>query len=202
MTPYRILGTQLTTWRSDTSALVYVRSAVFALPRLRERYARVAWPRRRHSNVALLEPYYETGLIITTMMGIDCEIYHLQELPRYGLEKPYTMRYVPEAGFAVSNVSREKNTVHMKDIRATKDEYSLERNGFIVAQLPTILDYAVFESQEAIESTYFPELEDVLSRQFPGCTVDFVSYLVLTLFIPQTSLSQCAEASHRSAKET
>lgn len=111
-------------------------------------------------------------------MSINTEIYHLQELPRYGSEKPYTMRYVPEGGSAVSNVLREKHMHIVKNIRDTKHDYTLERNGFVISRLPTSLDYATFDSQEAIEKEYFPELETILLDLFPGSTIDFVSYLV------------------------
>ena len=111
-------------------------------------------------------------------MAISTEIYHLQKLPRYVSEKPYTMRYVPEGGTAVSNVLREKHTLVVKDIRDSKNEYTLDRNGFMISKLPLNLDYATFESQEAIEKTYFPELETLLLSLFPGSTIDFVSYLV------------------------
>ena len=117
-------------------------------------------------------------------MSISTEIYYLQELPRYVSEKPYTMRYIPEGGTAVSNVLREKHMLSVKDIRDSKHEYTLDRNGFMISQLPISLDYATFDSQEAIEKKYFPELENTLLGLFPGSTVDFVSYLV-----PQTSTS-------------
>jgi hypothetical protein len=115
-------------------------------------------------------------------MSIYTEVYHLQELSRYASEKPYTMRYVPEGGTAVSNVLREKHVLSVKDVRDSKHEYSLDHNGFMISQLPSSLDYEVFDSQEAIEKTYFPELETILLGQFPGSTIDFVSYLVATFF--------------------
>jgi hypothetical protein len=111
-------------------------------------------------------------------MSISTEIYHLQELSRYASEKPYTMRYVPEGGTAVSNVLREKHVLSVKDVRESKHEYTLDRNGFMVSRLPASLDYEIFESQEEIEKIYFPELETILLAHFPGSTVDFVSYLV------------------------
>jgi hypothetical protein len=114
-------------------------------------------------------------------MSIITEIYHLQELPRYVSEKPYTMRYIPEGGTAVSNVLRERHMLTVKDIRSSKHEYTLDRNGFMVSQLPASLDYATFDSQEAIEQKYFPELETALLGLFPGSSVDFVSYLVLQI---------------------
>lgn len=128
--------------------------------------------------------------VVTITMSIITEIYHLQELPRYVSEKPYTMRYVPEGGTAVSNVLREKHKLLVKDIRNSKYEYTLDRNGFMISQLPTSLDYATFDSQEAIEQDYFPELENILLRLFPGSTVDFVSYLVLQI-CSSTSIIVC-----------
>jgi len=127
---------------------------------------------------------------MATPMSITTEIYHLQELPRYVSEKPYTMRYVPEGGTAVSNVLREKHELTVKDIRGSKHEYTLDRNGFMISQLPTSLDYATFDSKEAIEKEYFPELETILLDLYPGSTVDFVSYLVLQI-CSTTSVTVC-----------
>lgn len=115
-------------------------------------------------------------------MSITTEVYHLLEHPRYDSEKPYTMRYVPDGGTAVSNVLREKHVLHVKDIRNTRHEYTLDRNGFMIAQLPAVLDYEEFDKQEAIEQSYFPELENILLSEFPDSTVDFVSYLVLNVY--------------------
>lgn len=88
------------------------------------------------------------------------------------------MRYIPDGSTAVSNVLREKHVLSVKDIRDTQHGYTLDRNGFMVSPLQRSLDYAIFDSQEAIETQYFPELESVLLSLFPGSTVDFVSYLV------------------------
>lgn len=95
------------------------------------------------------------------------------------------MRYVPEDNTAVSNVSREKHVIYVKDVRDTKHEYTLDRNGFMISQLPAGLDSGTFDSQETIEKTYFPELETILLGQFPGSTIDFVSYLVPTTIPPK-----------------
>lgn len=92
------------------------------------------------------------------------------------------MRYVPEGGAAVSNVVREKHVLWVKDVRDLKNEYTLDQNGFMITQLPACLHYDTFDSQDAIEKTYFPELEKILSKQFPESTVDFVSYLVLSIY--------------------
>ena len=62
----------------------------------------------------------------------------------WGFTSSYTMRYVPEGGTAVSNVRREKHMLRVKNIRDTKHEYTLDRNGFMISRLPTRLDYAIF----------------------------------------------------------
>jgi hypothetical protein len=127
---------------------------------------------------------------MATPMSIVTEIYHLQELPLYVSEKPYTMRYVPEGGTAVSNVLREKHKLLVKDIRGSEHEYTLDRNGFTISQLRTSLDYVTFDGQDAIEKNYFPELETILLDMFPGSTVDFVSYLVRQI-CSSTSMTVC-----------
>ncbi|SMQ50573.1 unnamed protein product [Zymoseptoria tritici ST99CH_1A5] len=112
-------------------------------------------------------------------MSITTEIYHLQEIPRYATEKPYTMRYVPEGGLAITNVAREKHTVAVQDIRDAKTNATLDRNGFMVSHLPVnAMSYDDYDSQEKIVNVYLPELEQILLQQFPGCTIDFVSYLI------------------------
>jgi len=113
-------------------------------------------------------------------MAISTEIYHLQPLPRYASEKPYTMRYVPEDEIPVSNVVREKHVISVKDMRPIIDTFTLDQNGFMVLNLPSKMAYEDYESHEEITNTYLPELESILSAQFPGSTVDFVSYLVMT----------------------
>ena len=122
-------------------------------------------------------------------MSIATDIYHLQELPRYASEKPYTMRYVPESNVAVSNVEREKHLVSVKDMRSdiAKREYSLDKTGFTICDLETKMQYEDYDDREKITSIYLPELESKLQSYFPGSSVDFVSYLV-SLF--QTSLTR------------
>ena len=113
-------------------------------------------------------------------MSIATDIYHLQELPRYASEKPYTMRYVPEGAVAVSNVEREKHLVSVKDIRSdiAEREYSLDKNGFTICHLDTQMQYEDYDDHDKITNVYLPELESKLQSYFPGSSVDFVSYLV------------------------
>lgn len=111
-------------------------------------------------------------------MAISTEMYHLQELPRYASEKPYTMRYAPEGGVPVSNVLRERCKVEVHDMRECQEEHQVEGNGFTVCELSTQMQYELFNSHEKITTVYFRELESILSKQFPGSTAEFVSYLV------------------------
>ena len=114
-------------------------------------------------------------------MSITTDIYHLQEIPKYATEKPYTMRYVPEGELAITNIEREKHAVAVQDIRNAKANFTLDRNGFMVSRLPVdAMAYEDYDSQEKIVKVYLPELEAILLEQFPGSTIDFVSYLVRT----------------------
>ena len=72
-------------------------------------------------------------------MSIITEIYHLQELPRYVSEKPYTMRYVPEGGTAVSNVLREKHVLLSRTYGIATTSIP-ESQCFVISQLPTSPD--------------------------------------------------------------
>lgn len=112
------------------------------------------------------------------MMTISTEIYHLQELPRYVSEKPYTMRYIPETEMEITNVVREKRIVTVEDMRGLENDFSLDIQGFTVAKLPSKMAYEDYDSRDMITDVYLPEIEKVLCGMFPGSTVDFVSYLV------------------------
>jgi hypothetical protein len=111
-------------------------------------------------------------------MDISTEIYHLQELSRYEAEKPYTMRYMPEGTIPASNVVREKRTVAVEDMRGSEGRYSLEKNGFMISNLSSKMTYGDYDSHNSITNIYLQELEGVLSKLFPGSSIDFVSYLV------------------------
>lgn len=106
-------------------------------------------------------------------MAISTGIYHLQELPRYASEKPYTMRYAPEGGVPVSNVLREKCEVEVHNIRKCQEGYQVEgNNGFTVCELGTKMQYELFDSHEKTTTVYFRELESKLWKHYPGSTAD------------------------------
>lgn len=112
------------------------------------------------------------------IMDISTEIYFLQALAKYVDEKPYTMRYVPESPLTASNVIREKQTVKVKDVRGIEDQYSLDRNGFMVAKLATKMSYSDFGDSSLITARYLNEVREMLRSIFPSAEIDFASYLV------------------------
>lgn len=117
-------------------------------------------------------------------MDISTEVYHLQDSPRYASEKPYTMRYQPEAPLASTNVVREKKVVSVTDMRGREDDYRLDKQGFMVSKLATKMTYDDYDSPDKITGVYLKELEGVLSDHFPGSDIDFVTYLVRRPVLP------------------
>lgn len=122
-------------------------------------------------------------------MDISTEIFHLQEQLFYRDEKPYTMRYRPEgpAAAEISNVMREKHDVVVLDMRKDLKQYSIDRNGFEVHLLEKHFPPEALENHEEIVEMYLPELKKKLLELFPGCRVDFISYLVRSLPLARTS---------------
>lgn len=116
--------------------------------------------------------------LIDLTMDISTEIYHLQDSGRYASEKPYTMRYRPEAPLASTNVVRERKAVNVTDIRGHEDEYRLDKHGFIVSKLATKMAHEDYDSHDKITNVYLKELEAELSNHVPGSEIDFVTYLV------------------------
>ena len=111
-------------------------------------------------------------------MSILAEIYHLQPLPRYGYEKPYTLRYVPDGDVPISNVAREKHIVEVKDLRNNVRGYSLDKHGFAILNLAFGMSHEDYNNHEKIMNVYLPTLEQELLKYLPGSTIDFVSYFV------------------------
>lgn len=111
-------------------------------------------------------------------MDVSTEIYHLEQLSLYQNVKPYTMRYVPDASLPSTNVRREKRKVQVKDMRGQESHFSLDKQGFMIRELRTSMQHEDYDNDQAIRDTYLEELRNVLIDLFPGCDVDFISYLV------------------------
>ena len=96
------------------------------------------------------------------------DIWYLERLPRYREEKPYMITY-DVTGFpgAKSNHVYTKKTVTMSEIRATKSEFSLGKQGFEFLDWKTELEPTCFDNDDDIRQRYYPEILKYMDAKFP-----------------------------------
>ena len=83
------------------------------------------------------------------------------------------INYYPTEGgtehYAPSTASYYKrkwdgHEVVIHDIRGLEGDFTLEKQGFHLAQHPTALSYENFHSEDHIKNSYIPETEELLKR--------------------------------------
>ena len=64
------------------------------------------------------------------------------------------------------------------DLRPTKDDLTLEKDGFIVAKLTSGLAHALFSEQVAVKEVFVPEVDQLLKSLFNSQNVAILECLV------------------------
>ena len=93
---------------------------------------------------------------------LQTQVYFLKRSPLYNEEKPYSLRFTPPSGFPRANIVLECHDITIEDTRATKDDLSLEKNGFAIMNLDTTMEYDQFDDEQIVKDTYLRELSDAL----------------------------------------
>lgn len=77
-------------------------------------------------------------------------------------EKPYEILYTPTNGFPTLNYSLEVHDIPIYDLRSKKGQLSLDREGYIVADLPRRLSSEDFWDENKLRSIYSEEVRTYL----------------------------------------
>ncbi|KAL4862489.1 hypothetical protein BDV12DRAFT_42723 [Aspergillus spectabilis] len=76
---------------------------------------------------------------------------------------------VPASGPPQENYSAVTHEVSLKDVRGHEKEYNLDKDAFETLQnISSAMSYEAWESDEAVKSTYYAEVEDLILKSVPG----------------------------------
>lgn len=82
---------------------------------------------------------------------------------------PFMYVEKPPEGQPERNFGEAIHKVQLTDIRGHESEYTLDKDAFQVLQnVPTATTYETFNSDEAVEKVYYPEVEKLLLDNVPG----------------------------------
>jgi hypothetical protein len=114
---------------------------------------------------------------MTTSGDVLTDLIFLKPDTKYLHEKPYRLRYDPGDAIPRTNCETQVQTgVIVHDIRGSEAEYSLERNGFQVAQLMSKLAPEDFHIREKVKSVYYQELKQLLKKTFGASRVEVLEH--------------------------
>lgn len=112
---------------------------------------------------------------------IRTELMYLVKDARHETEKPYDLRF--DAGSAIprTNMANESRPVVIHDFRHLQNSRSLQEYGFTSAKIERMLTAAEFSSDKIVEAIYYPEVINLLWRQFPGAAeIKILEHIVCT----------------------
>ncbi|KAF7590234.1 hypothetical protein BBP40_003118 [Aspergillus hancockii] len=82
---------------------------------------------------------------------------------------PYNYVEEPPEGQPRRNYSEARHQVSLSDIRGEEDKYTLDRDAFQVLQgIPSKTTYETYNSDDAVQQIYYPEVEKLLLEKVPG----------------------------------
>jgi len=94
-------------------------------------------------------------------------------------DRPYELLYAPDGDIPRCNFSLiEHDNVPIHDLRPEKGQLSLDREGYMVVDLESSLDYDDFYDEEKLKRTYLNELKHML-RECLGARAVFVHECVV-----------------------
>lgn len=98
---------------------------------------------------------------------VQSQVSYLKRLPLYHDEKPFQL-FIPIDSDAIdqrtNNLEFEQRECTFSDIRDNVHNYTLDDNAFQALSFPTKLDPTSFKNRSAVESRYFPEIEEILKK--------------------------------------
>lgn len=102
---------------------------------------------------------------------VRATIQHLAPLEKYQNEKPFKiMLDVSGLGQPQSNYELLEATVDVIDAQPTRDQWSMQANGFQFLSAPSQLQDDDFDDEAQVKSRYYQEVNSAVQRLFPPGT--------------------------------
>ncbi|KAG8667967.1 hypothetical protein FPOAC1_012809 [Fusarium poae] len=109
---------------------------------------------------------------------IESSMYYLDRTSLHDVEKPYSMRYLPE-GIPQSNYKKVKYPMNAKSMRCYGvDSFRLNECGFQRIELKTKLSYDDFWDNQKVQEVYIEEVKDALKAELGAKHVHVLDYAV------------------------
>ncbi|EHK47286.1 hypothetical protein TRIATDRAFT_217873 [Trichoderma atroviride IMI 206040] len=97
---------------------------------------------------------------------IESSMYYLDQVPLYNIEKPYSMRYLPEEDIPQSNYVKVKRPISARSMREPgAGPFRIEECGFQMIDIHSHLTYDEFWDNERVQSVYIPEVKKALKLE-------------------------------------
>lgn len=110
---------------------------------------------------------------------IESHMYYLERLPLYDVEKPYSMRYMPEDGIPQSNYTKIKCPITVQSMRGPgSGPFLIDECGFQVEKLHSGLSYDEFWDNQRVQQVYIEEVKQVLKKVLGAKYVHVLDYAV------------------------
>ena len=109
---------------------------------------------------------------------VQADLYFLSRDRLYEREKPYTLRFSPHVDIKQSNISREKHSVIIHNMRSLIDNMSFDHCGFGVMPIRSAMNYEDFANDAKIRSTYLDEITKELKGRLGAPHVFITDYTV------------------------
>lgn len=77
------------------------------------------------------------------------------------------MNYDTAAAFPRTNVANDPKPILVQDFRPLQDSKNFEEYGFATAKLCSSLTPNDFDDAQKVETVFYPEIQELLSKQFP-----------------------------------
>ncbi|KAJ4177828.1 hypothetical protein NW767_015015 [Fusarium falciforme] len=106
-------------------------------------------------------------------------MYYLDRTPLYEVEKPYSMRYLPEEGIPQTNYKKVKYPLTARSMRRPDvGPFRLNECGFQLVNLDSKLSYDEFWDNKRVQEVYIEEVKDTLKKQLDAKHVFVLDYAV------------------------
>lgn len=111
------------------------------------------------------------------------KMHFLTRDPKYDTEKPYTLRYAPDAdsGILQTNIERVEHPTDFHDMRGREisDDLDYNKCGFAVAKLvqPGI-KYEEFEDREKVEGRHAEAIVETVRKALGAGSAEMIDYVI------------------------
>lgn len=94
-------------------------------------------------------------------------IWFLEEKELYATVKPYCLAFTPAIKIPRENIERKEVPINVSDLRGFERKFNLDKNGFMVLNLPEQPDLD-WENDDSVENIHYPRVILEIERSFPG----------------------------------